>query len=49
MFQARQMLTENMDGVALSDDSVVGAYTRKWAPVLEGMEHPPEKPGRDFR
>ena len=39
MFQARQMLTESMDGVALSDDSVVGAYTKKWGPVLEGMEH----------
>lgn len=39
MFEARKMLTENYDGVALSDESVVGAYVQKWAPVLEGMEN----------
>lgn len=39
MFQARQLMTEQYDGVALSDDSVVGAYVKKWGSLLEGIEH----------
>jgi len=39
MFQARQLMTENLDGVALSDNSVVGAYVKKWSPLLEGIEN----------
>jgi hypothetical protein len=38
VFQARQLMTERADGVALSDDSVVSAHVRKWGSLLEGME-----------
>lgn len=38
MFEARQLMAERYDGVALSDDSVVGAHVQKWGRLLEGIE-----------
>jgi hypothetical protein len=37
MFQARQMITESAEGVALADHGLVRQYVNKWDPLLEGI------------
>lgn len=38
MYSARELMREKTQGVGLSDKSVVEALTKKWAPLLEGID-----------